>query len=132
MAGLPKEQATRFFYTQITQDCTAQMTADNSWLKGVMMVGSFLLSNMSLMSEAQAADTVGPTLTITQPVTGATIPATGLTAQGTASDASGIRRVRLYLFDYTRYAYTVSNATASYDAATQTWSFPLAAAHVSP
>ena len=58
------------------------------------------------------------------------MPFDGFPFQGTASDAGGLDRIRIYVYDYGRENYTVSNLSATLDAATGQWVFPILQGHV--
>ena len=66
------------------------------------------------VQRAPSPDMSPPTVTITAPASGATVPFDGFLLQGTATDAeSGVAQVRIYIYDYGRSGYTVSNASAT-------------------
>ncbi|MBI4341363.1 MAG: Ig-like domain repeat protein, partial [Candidatus Omnitrophica bacterium] len=76
-------------------------------------------------------DTTAPAITMTSP-TGSSLPPVGGTLSGTATDAGTISRIRIYVYDEARAAFTVSDAIASYTAATTTWNFTVQPSHLTP
>ncbi len=82
------------------------------------------------VSVAGGIDTTSPSVSITTPALWATVPTSGLTFGGTASDLSGVREVRIYLYDFGRNNYPVSNALAELTPATSTWTFAVLPAHL--
>ncbi len=78
------------------------------------------------------SDTTPPAVAITTPAAGATVPASGFAFSGTATDASGVKEIHIYVYDNARSLYTVADALASYDPATSTWTFPVLSSHITP
>lgn len=72
-------------------------------------------------------DTTAPTVVIATPLPSAAVPAAGASFSGTAADAAGVAKVRIYVFDLTRQLYTVNNAPADLVPSTGAWAFPVSA-----
>lgn len=70
-----------------------------------------------------ASDTTAPVLAITAPQDRAELAYQDINFTGTATDASGIAEVRVYVYDYSRSSWVVSNALASYNSGNNQWSY---------
>ena len=97
--------------------------------RALIMMSQFLLTACQVEAFAES---VPPLLTISAPMMGEQIPATAMLFTGTATDASGIQLVRIYVYDYGRSTYTLINAPASYTASTQQWNLAVQSAQVTP
>ena len=71
-------------------------------------------------------------INITSPVYNARVSNEGFTVEGTTVNGSSqeIAEVRVWLYDYGRSTYTVSNALANYNSSTNTWQFQVLPTHV--
>ena len=90
--------------------------------RALIMMSQLLLTACQVQA---LAESVPPLLTISTPMMGEQIPVTGTLFTGTATDSSGIQRVRIYVYDYGRSTYTLLDAPAAYDPTTQQWSLAI-------
>ena len=77
-------------------------------------------------------DTLPPAVTITAPCSMITVSAQGFYFAGSAQDASGIKDVRVSVFDHGRLAFTADNEKATYTAATHQWRYHVSTGCITP
>ncbi|MBI4341248.1 MAG: hypothetical protein HY598_03080, partial [Candidatus Omnitrophica bacterium] len=63
-----------------------------------------VITLLEVIPAVAIADTLPPALTITPFANGTFIPASGTSFTGSASDADGVQRVRIYVYDEARAA----------------------------